>query len=135
MRTKLGVVVVALGVVCWGPATFAHHSFAVEYDRNKPVTLMGVVTKIEWTNPHARFYVDVVGENGEVTNYNFEMATPSVLSRAGWTRESLRPGDEVTVEGFGARLDTPRVAASSVTLSNGRSLFSGPNDGYPADPQ
>ena len=75
----------------------AHHSFAAEYDEKKPVTLKGVVTKVEWANPHARFYVDVKDDKGNVTNWNLELASPNVLVRNGWTRKSLQVGDAVEV--------------------------------------
>jgi hypothetical protein len=76
----------------------AHHSFAAEYDSTKPVTLKGAVTKMEWQNPHARFYVDVTDEAGKVTNWEFELGSPNGLMRRGWTRNSLKPGDPVTIE-------------------------------------
>jgi Family of unknown function (DUF6152) len=79
------------GVVLLAPAAaLAHHSFAAEYDVKKPVTLKGVVTKVEWTNPHARFYIDVKDESGKVTNWNLELASPNVLVRQGWNRHSLK---------------------------------------------
>ena len=78
---------------------FAHHSFAAEYDSTKPVTLKGAVTKMEWQNPHARFYIDVRDEAGAVNNWEFELASPNGLMRRGWKRNSLQPGDTVIVEG------------------------------------
>src|SRR6187399_927174 len=81
----------------------AHHSFAAQYDASKPVTLKGVVTKVEWTNPHARFYVQVRDASGALTDWNLELASPNVLVRNGWTRKSLKVGDEVTVEASRAK--------------------------------
>ena len=81
----------------------AHHSFAAQYDANKPVTLKGTVTKVEWTNPHARFYIDVTDADGKIVNWNLELASPNYLKRAGWSSTSLKEGDEVTVEGSLAR--------------------------------
>src|SRR5215475_8403740 len=81
----------------------AHHSFAAEFDRSKPVTMTGTVTKVEWANPHARFYIDVKDENGKVNNWDFELASPNGLMRRGWTRNSLRVGDVVTVTGWAAK--------------------------------
>jgi hypothetical protein len=123
----LGVLVAGLGVFLVAPV-IAHHSFSLEYDGTKPITLKGVVTKVEWTNPHARFYIDVVDEKGDVTNWNLELASPSALARNGWTSRTLKVGEKVTVEGFGARSATPRVNAKSVTLADGRSVFSGATD-------
>jgi DNA/RNA endonuclease YhcR with UshA esterase domain len=110
----------------------AHHSFAAEYDANKPVTLKGAVTRVEWTNPHARFYVDVKDESGAVANWNLELASPNVLVRNGWTRNTLKIGEVVTVEGSMAKDGTKMANARTVTLSDGRRVFAGSNsDGGP----
>jgi DNA/RNA endonuclease YhcR with UshA esterase domain len=77
----------------------AHHSFSAEYDRSKPITVKGTVTKVEWMNPHARFYVDVKDDSGAVTNWEFELGSPNGLMREGWSRNSLKEGDVVTVSG------------------------------------
>jgi hypothetical protein len=104
----------------------AHHSFVAEYTADKPVSLKGVVTKVEWTNPHARFYIDVVGQDSSVQNWNLELASPSALRRNGWTSRSLNVGDEVTITGFGSRMDnTNRVNVKSVILADGTTVFSG----------
>jgi hypothetical protein len=107
----------------------AHHSFAAQYDADKPVTLIGTVTKVEWTNPHARFYVDVKDEKGVVTNWNLELASPNVLRRNGWTRTSLNVGDEVTVEGSLAKNGTKMANARVVKLADGRQVFAGSSGG------
>src|SRR5579863_5504976 len=101
----------------------AHHSFAAEYDSKKPVTLKGTVTKVEWTNPHARFYIDVKDENGNVTNWNLELASPNVLVRQGWNRHSLNVGDTVTVEGAQAKDGSEMANARTVVLADGRKVF------------
>ena len=134
MRSKLGVLMASLSILCAGITLAAHHSFTLEYDSNKRITLKGVVTKVEWTNPHARFYIDVTDEKGTVSNWNLELASPSALVRNGWTSRSLKVGDRVTVEGFGSRATgTYRVNARSVVLADGRSVFSGAaDDGAPA---
>ena len=102
----------------------AHHSFAAEYDANKPVELKGVVTRVEWTNPHARFYLDVKDETGQVTNWNLELASPNVLVRSGWSRTSLRIGDDVTVSGAQAKDGAKMANARAVVLADGRRVFS-----------
>jgi hypothetical protein len=103
----------------------AHHSFQAQYDSDRPVTLTGTVTLLEWTNPHARLYLDVEGDDGETVNWDLELGPPTALMRQGWRRDSLVPGTVVTVEGFLAR-DEPLVAnARSVTLSDGRRVFAG----------
>ncbi len=107
----------------------AHHSFATQYDANAPVTLSGVVTKVEWTNPHARFYVDVKEPDGSVTNWNLELASPNVLRRNGWQRDSLKVGDEVLVEGSAARSGAKMANARVVRLADGTRVFArGPED-------
>lgn len=104
---------------------FAHHSFAAEYDVKKPVTLKGTVTKVEWTNPHARFYIDVKDESGNVVNWNLELASPNVLVRNGWNRHSLKEGDVVTVEGSQAKDGSQMANARTVILADGRKVFAG----------
>ncbi|MEQ1575382.1 MAG: DUF6152 family protein [Vicinamibacterales bacterium] len=126
MRRKLGLLMAGLGFLCAGIPLAAHHSFALEYDGNKPVTLQGVVTKIEWTNPHARIYVDVTDPQGSVSNWNLELASPSALARNGWSSKSVKVGDKVKFEGFeGRAAGTHRANARSIVLADGRSLFSG----------
>src|SRR5947207_11000599 len=104
----------------------AHHSFAAEFDRSQPVTITGSVTKVEWENPHARFYVDAKDEKtGEIANWDFELASPNGLMRRGWTRNSMKPGDVITVTGFAAK-NVPHVGnASTVVLSGGKKVFAG----------
>lgn len=120
----LSGILLALGAV---PA-LAHHSFAAEYDSSKPVTVKGAVTKMEWQNPHARFYVDVTDEAGKVTNWEFELGSPNGLMRRGWTRNSLKPGDSVTIEGYLAKDGSKLANARNVTLGDGRKIFAGSTD-------
>jgi hypothetical protein len=117
--------VMAGGLVLAAVPMLAHHSFAAEYDRSKSVTLKGAVTKVEWMNPHARFYVDVKDDKGSVTNWEFELGSPNGLMRAGWTRNSLKEGDVVTVAGSLAKDGSHLANASSVTLDNGKKVLSG----------
>jgi len=108
----------------------AHHSFGAEYDVNKPVTLTGVVTKIEWTNPHSYFYVDVKDASGKVTNWKFEGYPPSVLTRTGWKKDvTMKKGDTVTVFGWHARDGSNLAHSREITLPGGNKLFFGPPAG------
>ena len=127
MRARLGVMAAGLGMLLAAVPMLAHHSFAAEYDANKPVTLKGTVAKVEWTNPHARFYVNVKDDSGKVTLWNLELASPNVLSRNGWTRHSLNEGDQITVEGSQAKDGANMANARTVTLSTGKRLFAGSN--------
>jgi hypothetical protein len=123
---KLGIAMVCgVGLMVSALPAFAHHSFAAEYDAAKPVNLKGVVTKVEWTNPHARFYVDVKDESGKVTNWNFELASPNVLTRNGWTRHSLKEGDVIEVQGAMAKDGSNLANARTVTLADGKKVFAG----------
>ena len=102
----------------------AHHSFAAEFDASKPLKLTGTVTKLEWTNPHTWFFVDVKGDDGKITNWGFEMGSPNGLMRAGWTRNSMKVGDIVTIEASRAKDGSNNANARSVTLaSTGKTLF------------
>lgn len=103
----------------------AHHSFEAEYDRNKKVTLKGKVTKVEWQNPHVYYYVDVPDAAGKVVNWAIEVGAPNGLYRNGWRRDSLKIGDDVTVEAFLAKAGGSHANGSSVILSDGRKVFSG----------
>ena len=105
----------------------AHHGFSSEYDEKKPVELKGVVTKLEWTNPHARFYIDVTDASGKVTNWNFELASLNSLRRNGWTQYSLKVGEVVTATGYAALSGVPMANANSVMLADGSSLFGATN--------
>ncbi len=132
MQRKLGIWAVGFGLLALSAPVWAHHSFAAEYDEKKPVTLTGTVTKLEWMNPHARFYIDVKDEKGNVTNWNLELASPNVLMRNGWTRKSLQVGDVVTVNGSQAKDGSSMANARTVTLSDGRKVFAGSSgDGGP----
>jgi hypothetical protein len=131
MRPKLQGLMTCLVLFIASMPLVAHHSFAVDYDVKKPVKLQGTVTMIQWTNPHAHVYLDVV-ENGVKTNWNFEMASPNILERNGWSRKALSVNDQVTVEGYLGRVVTTRGFLTSITLSDGRKLFASPGPGTDA---
>ena len=118
MRAYILGALVAVGLVLTAGTVRAHHSFAAEFDANKPIKLKGIVTKVEWTNPHVWFYVNVKDEKtGEVVNWGAEMGPPHGLQRRGWRRESLKIGDQVTVAGSLAKNGSKRMNASTVTLT------------------
>jgi hypothetical protein len=131
MRQR-GVLFVALivGVILSAAPVMAHHSFAAEYDATKVVTMKGVVTKIEWTNPHSWFYMRVKNEDGSVATWGFELGAPHQLQSRGWTRTSMKLGDEVIVLGTLAKNGTPRVNARTVTLAaTGQKLGAASSEG------
>lgn len=101
----------------------AHHSFGAQYDSDKPVLLQGIVTRVDWTNPHARFYIDVEDVTGEITNWNMELSSPNILKRNGWNRNSLEVGDVVAAQGSMARDGSKMASALVVTLADGRRIF------------
>src|SRR3954470_9633831 len=111
----------------------AHHSFAAEYDANKPVTIHGSVVRVEWTNPHARFYVESKEADGSIVTWNLELASPNVLVRQGWTRTSLKIGDEITVTGSMAKDGSKMANARNVTLATGKRVFAGSPGGPEGD--
>ena len=118
------------GVVGFGWLLFvtpapAHHAFAAEFDASKKVKVSGPVTKLEWTNPHAWLYVDGKDQNGNTTTWSFELGSPNSLVRRGWRRTALKPGDQVTVEGFAAKDGSSTANASTVMLPDGRTVFAG----------
>ena len=123
------LVAFAVALTVTAPPLTAHHSFAAQYDANRPLTIKGVVTKMEWMNPHSRFYVEVKDEAGKTTVWNVELASPNVLLRQGWTRESLKPGDLVTVQAAQAKDGSNFANAQSVMLPDGRRVFAGSSGG------
>ena len=131
MRTKFAVVVAAVALMLAVRPTMAHHSFAAEFDANKPFNMTGTVTKVEWMNPHTYFYIDVSDKaTGKVTNWAMEMGSPNGLMRAGWTRNTMKPGDVVTVEGSLAKDGSHTGNARSVTMaSTGQKLFAASSQG------
>jgi len=129
MKSKiLAVIVAGLGLLLCSVPMLAHHSFAAEYDSAKPITLTGTVTKVEWMNPHARFYIDVKDEKGEMNNWELELGSPNGLMRQGWTRNSLKKGDQVTISGSLAKDGSKLANARTVKLADGRQVFAGSSE-------
>jgi hypothetical protein len=132
MRTTLGfalAVTVGLGLAV--APMLAHHSFAAEFDGSKPVDLVGTVTKVDWVNPHSWIYIDVKSDDGTVANWGLETGPPNVLYRGGWRRDTVKPGDAITVHGFVAKDGSHTLAARQITTPDGRKLFAGSPDNGP----
>jgi tRNA(Ile2) C34 agmatinyltransferase TiaS len=129
MNPRFAAVIAGIGLLVVATPVVAHHSFAAEYDARKQVIVKGLVTRIEWTNPHAHVLIDVKDDNGNVTTLNFELASPLVLLQCGWKAMSLNVGDEVTVEGAMANDGSNRANARAVTLADGRRLSAGSSGG------
>jgi hypothetical protein len=125
MRTKLAVLLAGFGLLVVAVPVVAHHAVGAEYDASKPVKLTGTVTKIEWTNPHARIYFDVAQPDGTKVNWNVELAARSALVRQGWSARSLNIGDTVTIDGILARSGVNMINARAVMLPDGKRVFSG----------
>ena len=125
MRAKSLARAACLGLLVSVAPALAHHSFAAEYDTSKQIKVTGVVTKMEWMNPHARFYVDVKEADGTVSSWNFELGAIPVLLKQGWRKDALKPGDQVTVEGNRAKDESHTAAARVVLLPDGRRVFGG----------
>jgi hypothetical protein len=122
MRLVLSRAVACIVWLALGLPMPAHHSAAAEFDSSKKIALTGVVTKVEWTNPHAHFYIDVKDSSGNVANWNLELASPNVLIRNGWKRNSIKPGDMVSVTGSPAK-DSPNYGTAAViTFPDGHKL-------------
>jgi len=132
MRTRLAVFVAGIGLLLAVKPAPAHHAFAAEFDANKPVKVTGVVTKVDWRNPHTWFYLDVKDESGKVTNWGMEMGSPNGLMRNGWTRNSMKIGDTITVEASRAR-DGSNIGNARVVIltTTGQRLFAASSQGQP----
>ena len=130
MKRDIAALFTAIALLASGLSVAAHHSFAAQYDREKPIMLKGAITKIEWANPHIYFYVDVEETGGRTANWAIEGGAPSTLYRAGWRKDSAKVGDRVTVNGFLARDGTKLVNMQSALLADGRNLFVGQQTYY-----
>jgi Family of unknown function (DUF6152) len=129
MNARLAILI---GLLLGSAPVFAHHSFSAEYDAKKPIMLAGTVTRVEWLNPHTKFYVDVKGEDGKVVNWEFELGSPNQLARRGWTRHSLNIGDKITVDAYLAKDGSHLADVRTATLADGRKVFAGSaGDGGP----
>ena len=133
MRYKTHVLILSLALLLSRSSAYAHHSFAAEFDSDKPIQITGTVTKVEWTNPHVRFYVDVKSDQGEVVNWNIELGPPLILRHLGWRQDSLKIGDQVTIEGYLAKDHSNLANAKKVTLADGRSVFAGSSSQKPSE--
>ena len=124
MRAHLVALIAGLGVVALCAPAVAHHSFAIEYDKDKPIEATGIITKVEWTNPHMRVYIDVTESDGSVTTWNLEMGSVNSIQRRGWKPSDLKAGIKVSFKGYAGRQIRTRAAIDVITLPDGR-LFKG----------
>src|SRR5919201_5254576 len=125
MRTKLVIVVIAVGLLLAAVPAWAHHAFAAEFDQNKPIKARGAVVKWELTNPHSWIHIDVKDADGKAVTWMIEGASPNNLYRLGFTKESLPPGSEIVVEGYQAKDGSTRAVGKNITFNDGRKLFLG----------
>ena len=122
MKGKHALFAAGFGLVALAAPVLAHHSFELEYDPRKPIEGAGVISKVEWTNPHMRIYVDVKDAKGVVTTWNLELGSPNSVVRRGWKRSDLKPGEKVSFKGYGGRQIVTRAAVDAITLADGRSF-------------
>jgi len=125
MRTKLAILAATFGLLAAAVPAIAHHAFAAEYDGTKPVKVKGVVTKVEWMNPHIWFYLDVKDDGGKVTTWGFSGGPPGMLARRGITKDVMKTGDVIVVEGFRAKDGSNNASGGNVTFADGRKVFAG----------
>ena len=134
MRNLIWATLLATGILSAGALPMAHHAFSAEFDANKPVTLRGTVTKMEWVNPHSWIHIDVKDPDGKVTSWMIEGGPPTGLIRRGFTKNSLPAGTEVVIEGFRAKDNSNRANGRDITFPDGKKLFMGSSGtGAPGD--
>lgn len=132
MRTKLIVICLSIGMLITAVPGLAHHSFAAEFSANKPIKLQGTVVKMEWINPHAWIYIDVKGVDGKVVTWMIEGGSPNTLLRRGFSKDSVKAGVEIVVDGFQAKDGSNRANGRAITFTDGKQLFLGSSgDGAP----
>jgi hypothetical protein len=131
MKFKFAVLNAAVGLLLAALPVLAHHSFAAEFDVSKPITLKGKFVRMDWVNPHSHILLDVTDADGKVTTWSFEALPPNVLFRQGWRKDSLKPGEDIEVEGFQAKDGSANAWSRSVKTADGRRLFAGRPDALP----
>ncbi len=133
MRTTTFAILLAAASIVASVPAWAHHSFAAEFDGSRSMRLVGTITRIEWTNPHSYFYIDVKDDKGSVVNWGCEGAGPGALTRRGWGKGDVKLGDTLIVDGYPAKDGSHIIDARRVTLPDGRIISGGSaNDGGPA---
>ena len=125
MKKALSLSLIVLGMVAAAAPVYAHHAFAAEYDSNKPVSIRGKLTKVEWVNPHGWIHVDVTDDSGKITSWSVETGSPNALLRRGLRKTDFTAGLEVIINGYRAKNGTPTINGTSVKLPDGRNLFTG----------
>jgi Family of unknown function (DUF6152) len=131
MKFKVAVLSAGFGLLVAALPVLAHHSFAAEFDVSKPITLKGKFVRMDWVNPHSHILLDVTDADGKVVTWSFEALPPNVLFRQGWRKDSLKPGEEIEVEGFQAKDGSANAWSRSVKTADGRRLFAGRPDALP----
>ena len=124
---KSNLLLLAAALLLMSMPALAHHSFAAEYDSKEPMNVTGVITKVEWTNPHTYVYIDVTDDGGKVSNWAFEGYPPNTLKRTGFTRDLIRVGDKISMTAWKAKDGANRGAGREITLPDGKKIFLGPN--------
>ena len=131
MKFKFAALSASVGLLLAALPLLAHHSFAAEFDVSKPITLKGKFVRMDWVNPHSHILLDVTDADGKVVTWSFEALPPNVLFRQGWRKDSLKPGEEIEVEGFQAKDGSANAWSRSVKTADGRRLFAGRPDALP----